>query len=147
MVSIVKIDSLYKDMPEFGLKKGDSCYRLKGKGIYTKVEPTKKDVTMSPIMGKAMWIQEEFEFDEDNLKKSVKELLSMLKELLAEVNLSIEKTPPWILQKSPVGDKLLLKKESFEEWIEDLSEVDLRTGGDRDVKDIIKELKDCETIF
>jgi len=71
----------------------------------------------------------------------------MLKKLLAEVEISIKKTPPWILQKSPVGDKILLKKESLEEWIEDLKKVDLKIGGDRDFETIVKELKDCETIF
>jgi len=148
---IFRRDKARKDYPDWGIKEGDTFYTWKSPDQYemmhTLVKPRTWEFPYSQLTSKSLWLKNDFEFDVENFEDCYRDYLDILQDMLDEVNESIKKTPPQVVKKSPVGDRMLLKKEALEEWIRDVKEVGVIGKEGKELVDAIIKIKLCEQVL
>jgi hypothetical protein len=98
--------------------------------------------SMAPIWAEVIWVRDNYEFDPDDLKNSVLELVLTLEKLYAKQNNKIFVIGP----KLSTLDRKNTRSATIREWIDDLKKVNL-LGGKENNEKIIQELKNCTPLL
>ena len=144
-----------KARPEHNIKVGDSYYWWKfrfGGKRFSKEYPKRSQLTQSGFLQTLYSIQDDFEFDRDDLENSVQDLISEIDQLREECECNLENMPEHLQESSSSGELLQERIDALEMWVSDIESVDLDIDEDLSDEDreerideIIEEIKGIDS--
>lgn len=137
-----------KDYP--GIKKGQSYYWFK---LYKRskvrqlTRPKRWQLTGSYFLSEVWQLEDEYEFDFEDLETSVEELVNQLESLLDECEANFSNMPDSLQYESETGQMLEERIDGLTEWIDNLRSVDLEYDIEKDwaewAEETEAELRGC----
>jgi hypothetical protein len=115
-----------KDNP--AVSKGESYWWWKfpfGGKHYSSSQPKRSQLTQSSFQATLWDIEDDFEFDRENLESSVEDLTSQLEDLRDGCQNNLDNMPEHLQDTSDAGCTLTERIEQLDEWIQNLEAIDL----------------------
>lgn len=145
-----------KDYPQDGIKKGDTYWKWQfnfSKTVHRSLKPpTRSQLTQSSFLSQLYDLEDNMDFDREDLEGSVQNFVSDIENLKDECQSSLDNMPEHLQESSDSGMLLQERIDGLDQWISDLEGVDLDVDEELSdeekenrIDEVIEELQACSS--